>query len=275
VSDVFPVGPEEPLLGGDVTEGLVRIGGTVRRPASAVSDAVEAVLRHLEAAGFDGAPRFLGRDARGRDVLSFVDGEVAGRPWPGWVADEQRLTSLARLLRGYHDAVAPLGLPAAVLAQPQPAPDGLPERIAGEPELVGHRDITPENVVFRDGRAVALIDFDLLGPVTRVEELANLLLWWGPWMPEADREPALRDADPARRARIAVEAYGLPDADRERLVPVSVNLAERSWHLMRWRAEHLGGGWARMWQEGVGDRIARRRAWLEQHAAELTAAVGG
>ncbi|GAA4739656.1 phosphotransferase [Amnibacterium soli] len=271
MSEVFAEGPEEPLLGGDVTEGLVRVGDTVRRPPSAVSGAVEVVLRHLEAVGFEGAPRFLGRDGRGRDVLSFVDGEVAGRPWPDRIADEERLRSLARLLRGYHDAVAPLGLPEAVLAVPQPAPDGLPARTAGEPELVGHRDVTPENVVFRMGRAVALIDFDLLGPVTRVEELANLLLWWGPWMPEADRGPALRGADPARRARIAVDAYGLPETDRARLLPVSVNLADRSWHLMRWRAEHVGGGWARMWREGVGDRIERRRAWLEQQGESLLA----
>lgn len=271
MSKVFPEGPEEPLLGGDVTEGLVRVGDTVRRPASPVSGAVEVVLRYLEGVGFDGAPRFLGRDARGRDVLSFVDGEVAGRPWPSWVADEDRLRSLARLLRGYHDAVAPLGLPQAVLAVPQPAPHGMPARIAGESELVGHRDVTPENVVFRDGRAVALIDFDLLGPVTRVEDLANLLLWWAPWMPEEDREPALRDTDPARRARIAVESYGLPDGDRERLVAVSADLAERSWHLMRWRAEHLGGGWARMWEQGVGARIERRLAWLAQQGASLLA----
>jgi hypothetical protein len=52
---------------------------------------------------------------------------------------------------------------------------------------------------------------------------------------------------------------------------VSVNLADRSWHLMRWRAQQLGGGWARMWDEGVGDRILRRRAWLEQRGPALLA----
>jgi Ser/Thr protein kinase RdoA (MazF antagonist) len=263
----FPDGPEVPLLGGDVTDGLVRIGGTVRRPRGPVSEAVGRVLRHLEAAGFAGAPRHLGVDRQGRDVLSFVDGEVAGRPWPAWVADGERLASVARLLRQYHDAVAPLGVPAWAEAIPVAAADGLPDRIAGAPELVGHRDVTPENVVFQDGRAAALIDFDLVGPTTRVEDLTNLLLWWGAWMPPGDREPVLRDADPTARARIVLDAYGLED--RSAILPVSVNLAERSWHLMRWRAEHLGGGWARMWAEGVGDRILRRRAWLEQQRASL------
>ena len=43
---------EIPLAGGDVTEGVVRIGDTVRRPAGPHSPLVHALLRHLEAAGF-------------------------------------------------------------------------------------------------------------------------------------------------------------------------------------------------------------------------------
>ena len=265
----FADGPEIPLEGGDVTEGLVRIGDTVRRPRSAVSDSVGLLLRHLESVGFDGAPRFLPIDRSGRDVLSFVDGEVAGRPWPAWTADDARLASVARLLSRLHDAVEPLGVPDWASAIPVPAPEGIPASIAEPPELVGHRDITPENVVFRDGRAVALIDFDLLGPTTRAEELTNLLLWWGAWMPVDDREAALCDADPGHRAVVALDAYGLPADERARLVPLSIDLAERSWHLMRWRSEHLGGGWARMWSDGVGGRIERRRAWLEQQADAL------
>lgn len=42
---------------------------------------------------------------------------------------------------------------------------------------------------------------------------------------------------------------------------------------MKHIAEEQGGGWARMWQEGVGDRIKRREAWLERHGAELEAAL--
>jgi hypothetical protein len=31
---------------------------------------------------------------------------------------------------------------------------------------------------------------------------------------------------------------------------------------MKWNADNLGGGWARMWDEGVGDVISRRVAWF-------------
>ncbi|MEO3796453.1 hypothetical protein ABGB14_40175 [Nonomuraea sp. B10E15] len=65
---------------------------------------VHALLRHLEEAGFAGAPRFLGIDAAGREVLTFVPGEVAGRPRPEWIADEERLASVGRLVRAYDDA---------------------------------------------------------------------------------------------------------------------------------------------------------------------------
>src|SRR6478736_6604939 len=75
---------EEPLAGGDVTEGVVRVGDTVRRPVSGVSESVRQVLGHLESVRFAGAPRFRGIDAKDRDILDFIAGEVAGRPWPAW-----------------------------------------------------------------------------------------------------------------------------------------------------------------------------------------------
>jgi hypothetical protein len=265
-------GPELPLLGGDVTEGVVRVGDTVRRPLGPHSPFVHTVLTHLEGVGFPGAPRLLGIDSRGREVLTFVDGEVAGRPAPAWFADDERAASVARLLRAYDDAVRSLPLP------PVPGPDeppGIPPSVAGPPTLVGHLDVTPENVVFRDGRAAALIDFDLARPATPAEEVANLLLWWAPLQPPEERPAVVRQADVLARAALLVDAYGLGAADRRRLVALQVNQAERSWHLMRRRADRLGGGWRRMWEDGAGDRILRRRAWLEANADRIAAAVGG
>ena len=265
---------EIPLAGGDVTEGVVRVGDTVRRPVGPHSPLVHALLTHLESVGFAGAPRFLGVDRAGREVLSYVEGEVAGRPRPAWIADEGRLASVGRLVRAYDDAAAPFVPPPGALPGTEPAgPPGIPPAPSYPPELIGHVDITPENVVFRDGGAYALIDFDLAKPATRADEMFNAMMWWAPLADPRDVDPLLQGVDVPRRARILADAYGLSGADRERVIEVAVVRSRRSWHLMKERAETLGGGWQRMWDDGVGDVIKRREAWLDQHGPELTAAL--
>jgi len=95
------------LRGGYTNDGqVVRVGETVRRPWRKTSPATGALLVHLERVGFDGAPRFLGRDEDGRETLSYVDGEAAIEPQQPWALTDEALVSVARLLRAFHDAVA-------------------------------------------------------------------------------------------------------------------------------------------------------------------------
>jgi hypothetical protein len=264
---------ELPLAGGDVTEGVVRVGDTVRRPVGPHSPLVHALLTHLESAGFEGAPRFLGIDGSGREVLSYIDGEVAGRPRPPWIADETRLASVGRLVRAYDDAAASFAPPPGALSGPAAESPEIPPAPPYPPELIGHVDITPENVIFRAGRAYALIDFDLAKPATRADEMFNAMMWWAPLNDPRDVDPLLRHADIPRRSRILADAYGLSGTDRERIMEVAILRTRRSWYLMKQRAETHGGGWQRMWDEGVGDVIKRREAWLDRHATMLTAAL--
>ena len=259
---VEPDEVEIPLSGGDVTDGIVRVGDTVRRPMGPHSNLVHRVLRHLEEAGVEGAPRFLGIDAAGREILSFVEGDVAGRPWPSWVGDLERGLSVARLVRRLDDAMVPFGVPADAPSRPGPPAT-----------FMGHRDITPENTVFTGGVAHALIDWDLVKPSSRVEEVANLLLWWAGWMAPEDRDPVFDGVDPAERGRALVDAYGLGEEDRVWVVPVSIAMADRSWHTMKDAAERRGGGWRRMWDDGVGDVIRRRGRWLRAEQAALHRAL--
>ncbi|MEU0570392.1 hypothetical protein ABZ297_34080 [Nonomuraea sp. NPDC005983] len=59
----------------------------MRRPAGPWTPAVHALLAHLNDAGFRGAPRPLGIDDRGREVLTFAPGDAVWPDRDAWQAD--------------------------------------------------------------------------------------------------------------------------------------------------------------------------------------------
>ena len=152
---------ELPLAGGRVTQGVVRIGDTVHRPPTQTSPFVHAVLTHLQKSGFSGAPRPLGSDKTGRDILSYLEGKVPQNL--GWY-DDDVLGEAALLIRRYHDATS--SLLAAQHAQ------------ALELEVVCHNDLSPCNFVFQEGKPVALIDFDAAAPGPRLHDLGYAAWMW-------------------------------------------------------------------------------------------------
>ena len=145
------------LPGGLTNAGRVRrVGDTVRRPRRPTSASTWALLGHLERVGFDGAPRFLGVDERGRETLSFMPGRAAIDPVAAWALTDEALVSVAGLLRRYHD-------PASLCDGAGNAwPDFLPARLRDG--LFCHNYPNLDNVIFSGGVAVGLIDFDLAGP---------------------------------------------------------------------------------------------------------------
>jgi aminoglycoside phosphotransferase (APT) family kinase protein len=173
---------EQALHGGRQTPGIVRIGDTVRRPRHARSDYVHALLRHLEAAGFNGAPRLLGVDEHGREVLSYIHGETIDNA-PARLSDA-RLISAARLIRRFHDATAGTTL-------------------AGTREIVAHGDLGPHNIVFAADTAVAIIDWDDdVAPGSRLVDLAH-----GVWCCADVCEPEVPVAEQARKVKLMCDAY--------------------------------------------------------------------
>ncbi|KUM38544.1 hypothetical protein AR539_02955 [Arthrobacter sp. EPSL27] len=253
---------------GDVTDGVVRVGGTIRRPHQPQSLAVAAFLDWLEDAGFDAAPRFLGRDPEGRDVLTFLPGRCAGPVPEAWAQSEELLVSVAQLLRRLHTASAGF-VPAAHPFPPRPGR----QKAADAAGLVCHLDVTPQNVVVRDGRAAGLVDFDLAGPTTAFKDSFNTAMHWVPLRDPADAWAGWEGADPFRRLRIFADAYGWDEDERRRLPVFGVEAAAVSYERMQHNARALGGGWARMWDDGVGGMIRRRGDWLAANAGAIVAAL--
>ncbi|BCJ47252.1 hypothetical protein GCM10010168_71590 [Actinoplanes ianthinogenes] len=183
---------EVPLNGGRLTAGVVRIGDTVRRPPSPASPFVAGLLTRLERAGFDGAPRYLGRDPQSRDILTFIPGEVPAK-WRTF-GDEQ-IAAAATLLRGLHDASRPLG-------------DGA---------VVCHHDPGPNNTVFQDGLPVAFIDFDFAAPGDPLQDVGYLAWSWCLSSKPSRGDPATQ----AAQVRVLADAYGLTP-DQRRSLPAAI-----------------------------------------------------
>ncbi|MEO3813026.1 aminoglycoside phosphotransferase family protein [Sphaerisporangium sp. B11E5] len=266
-----PTSPgEEPLFGDGVTEGIVRVGDTVRRPVRPFTATIHAYLAHLRAAGFHDAPEPLGFDEQGREVLSFVPGDVPREPLPAGTAGDEVLVALARLVRRLHDAAEGWEPPPdAVWGGIPPAPGGVPAA-DGKALIVGHRDYCPGNVVFRDGLPAALIDFDLAKPTTRVTDIANALYYWAPLTDPADRPPAFAGLDVPRRVALFADGYGMSTRQRQALMPAAKAMVARFHTGMRAAAE-VDPVFARYWAEGAKDRLPRAHAWIRDHATEVTA----
>jgi hypothetical protein len=259
----------ELLIGGSETQGIVRIGDTVRRPLRPFSLTVQAYLAHLREAGFTGAPLPLGVDQQGREVLSFVPGEVPRWPLPPEAAGDDVLVALAGLIRALHEASAGWVPPPGAVWHRSPAGTG---RISERCELVSHRDYAVGNVVFRGGLPAALIDFDLARPTTRVYDIANALWYWAPLRTgdPRDRPPALADADIPHRVAVFADAYGMTARQRAELTPLAVEIARRYHEDSRVSAE-LDPVWRKMWEDGGKDVLPRAEAWVREMAPAIAA----
>jgi hypothetical protein len=173
VEEVKIVVAEERLEGGNVG-GAVRAGDTVRRAAGPWTPAVHALLAHLADKGFTGAPRPLGFDEQGREVLTFLEGETTGsrRPRPAWVHAEDALDQVACWMRAYHQAVADF-VP----------PPGAVWRGGGtwSPELIiAHNDAASYNAAWHEGKLTGFFDWDFAGPATPAWDPALAAFSWVP-----------------------------------------------------------------------------------------------
>ena len=223
---------EELLLdGGAVTDGVVRIGDTVRRPARFDSQLMRDVLVHLERVGFDAAPRWLGFDEQRRDVLSWIAGDTftersqmhpyIGDPAVRITFGGEQVAAAMRLLRRYHETF-------------------------GE-DVICHGDYGPWNIVWRDGMPFAVIDFDGVYRGAAADDVGYALrMFVGYGFAAAEPEELLG------RTRSALAAYG-----EEFDVPA---LLEREYDLAEGRCRR--NGWNRQLE-----RLAVERAWLARNRA--------
>ena len=222
---------EIPLRGGRTTTGVVRIGDTVRRPRNLNSDFVRRLLGHFAERGFEAAPTSLGSDEHGREIFTFIEGDV-----PAELAfhSDQTLGQAARLIRRFHDLGA--------------------ELVAGDSgaETICHNDLSPCNFVFRAGAAVAILDFDAAAPGSRAHDLG-----YAAWLWLDMGSPEISAAEQRGRLARFLSAYGASD-----IAPILAAMLDRQSALSA-EADRAG-------RKAMADWAADCLAWTERHSRTLS-----
>ncbi|MGR3763103.1 phosphotransferase [Rossellomorea sp. NS-SX7] len=156
---------EETLTGGNVSH-VVRKGDTVRRELKPESAKIHTLLNHLESKGYPYSPKFLGIDEKGRETLTFIEGEAGNYPLKEYMWSNEVLKDIAKMLRHYHDAVSDFSTEEGwkpIDKTPQPY------------EVLCHNDFAVYNIIFHHEKPVGIIDFDVAGPGPRLWDIAYTL----------------------------------------------------------------------------------------------------
>ncbi|MFE7278451.1 phosphotransferase [Streptomyces sp. NPDC057623] len=220
---------EEPLSGGRITQGVVRVGETVRRPVTARSAFVAELLNHLQQRGFNGAPRYLGLDDTGRDTFTYLPGRVPAR-FQSWGDDQ--VAAAGALLRSLHEATRG-------------------SRLAATHPVVCHHDPGPNNVVFHQDRPMAFIDFDTAAPGDPLEDLGYMAWTWC----ISSKPQASPAQEQAAQVRLLADAYGLDTLARSSLVDA---ILDRQIRNALWWRQHLNTPQPRV---ADNEQVFSRIAW--------------
>jgi aminoglycoside phosphotransferase (APT) family kinase protein len=235
---------EQPLPGGFVNV-VVRDGATVRRIAGDNAEFVHRLLAHFQQCGWPGAPRYLGTDEQGREVLTYLEGHVA---WRSPVASAESLVAVARLVRRCHDLTA-----------------GTP--LAGDQEVVCHNDLSPKNTVYGDDwLPIAFLDWDGAAPGRRIHDVAHMCWQYLDLGPAVDDVPAT-----AHDLRLMCDAYGL--TDRSAVVDTILWWQDRCWRGIETAAAAGDAAMVRLRDSGAARSVRAAHDWVVGHRRELAAAL--
>lgn len=194
---------------------ITRSKDTVRRPSGFWTKSVHALLNHVRAEGFLGAPKPLGFDADGNEILTFMDGEVSNYPLSPAASSIEALTTAGQLLRSYHDATV------SFLEDKKESYSWmLPPHDPAE--VICHGDYAPYNVVLHGNSAVAIIDFDTAHPAPRVWDIGYAIYRWAPLIKPSSPDSFGSLEQKIQRARLFCTNYGILPDQRKQLITITI-----------------------------------------------------
>lgn len=212
------------------------------RPRHPNEDFERALLKHLHARGWQGAPVLYGRDHEDRLIHSVLRGTAIH---DGRHLDDEYLAGAARLVRELHDLTAKTPL-------------------AGDQETVCHNSLDPRHTISQKGVPYAFVDWEAAAPGARLHDVADLCWRFVRPGPGAEEAP--------RRMRLVCDTYGL--ADRGQLVEAIMWRQDRRRQAIEAGARAGDPRMRALHAQGAAVRVRDQFLWVRENYRELTGAVG-
>ncbi|MDE0564250.1 aminoglycoside phosphotransferase family protein [Exiguobacterium sp. B2(2022)] len=253
---------EKRLSGGNVST-VYKKGNYVYRTQKEGSERIHQWLRHLEAKQLSGVPRFIGIDDRGREVLTYLEGETADYPLKSYMWSDEAIQDVARLMRRLHDASTDFEWSsdwAPIDNTPQPL------------EVICHNDFAVYNTIFHVGKVSGIIDFDLAAPGPRAWDIVYALYTFVPLSRRHQAESgeviyydAVRDDESYKeRVSLFLKAYGWDDPKEDWFKMLQLRI-EALCLLMKRKAAEGDIAFQKMIDEGHYDHYQEELRFIQTH----------
>lgn len=252
---------KEMLSGGRIGK-IFKESERVIRPANKWTPHVHSFLRFLYENGFKNIPIPYEITEDGKEIVSFVEGDVYNNRLPDFLQREDTLVSVAKMLRRFHD-IGELYIKNLTGREDWMLPVICPI------EVMCHGDFAPYNVTFMDDKASGMIDFDTLHPGPRIWDIAYAIYRFVPFVSPHNPDYCEDINRQIAKARIFIDAYGLEAGERKKLPGMMVERLESLVGYMKQQAELGNHDFIRNIQDGHLDLYMQDIQYIKEHEKEF------
>ena len=252
---------EEVLVGGSINK-VTKKGNIVFRDGGPWIPAVHKVLNHLNTNGFSYAPKPLGVDETGREMISFMPGESMMRPWRQPMFSDDGLVQSAKMLRALHDATLELEFP-----------NDTQWRIlkAGKTnkQIIRHGDLGPWNTLWTGDKLTGLIDWDLAEPGDAITDIAQMVAYFIPFMGGGGWQAVgfKDEPDYHHRLKVILDAYGDIYTEKDVILALDSLHNQEMARIIKFAAEGIYP-WDKWLRDGEVEKSQVEQKWLHEKFPE-------